>query len=412
MKVSIIIIGDEILLGQVTDTNSGTLARAMAPFGFKPVMTNVVGDDADAIREAVLGAMRETDVVLTTGGLGPTKDDITKTVMTEIFGGEMRLDPETSGNVSRVMHARGLEVNELTALQAMVPSSCRVIQNRVGTAPVMWFERDGKVVVNMPGVPFETREMFEGEVLQALCERFGKSASATHRHAIVTGMCESGIAECLAQLETSIEGKAHIAYLPSPGLVRLRVDSTDSVTADKALEEIVRLLDEHVIATSDLTPAQILLNDLAERQFTVATAESCTGGNIAHLITMVPGSSESMLGGVVSYANSVKTGVLGVSSDSLLKHGAVSREVVEQMASGICRVTGASLGIATSGIAGPGGGTAKKPVGTVWIATCLNGHVSSTCHHFAGNRSRVIDHASVAAVTAAIHTLRLHPRGM
>lgn len=407
MKVSIIIIGDEILLGQVTDTNSGELARQMTPYGLEVETTTVVGDDATAIREAIGRSMSSTDIVLTTGGLGPTKDDITKIVMTEIFGGELHLDVATAANVESVMKSRGLEVNALTALQAMVPTSCRVIQNRVGTAPIMWFERNGKVVVNMPGVPFETREMFATAILPALCDRFGISAAAIHRTAVVTGISESDIAEKLCCTESELPQGTHIAYLPAPRVVRLRVDSHNSKTADLTFNKILGILGKNVIATSDMTPPEILITELKKRHLTVATAESCTGGNIAHLITSIPGSSEVMLGGVVSYANSVKRSLLGVTDESLQSHGAVSRQVVEQMARGVCGATGAALGIATSGIAGPGGGSDAKPVGTVWIAICLNGEVSSLCYRFAGNRSRVIEQASAAALIDGIKAIRL-----
>lgn len=407
MKVSIIIIGDEILLGQVTDTNSGELARQMAPYGLEVETTTVVGDDATAIREAIMRSMMSTDIVLTTGGLGPTKDDITKTVMTGIFGGQLHLDAATAANVETVMKSRGLEVNALTSLQAMVPTSCRVIQNRVGTAPIMWFERDGKVVVNMPGVPFETREMFATAVLPTLCDHFGISAAAIHRTAIVTGICESDIAEKLRDTESELPAGTHIAYLPAPRIVRLRVDSHDSKSADLTFNKILGILGKNVIATSDMTPPEILIKELKERHLTVATAESCTGGNISRLITSIPGSSEVMLGGVVSYANSVKRILLDVTDESLQNYGAVSRQVVEQMSMGVCNATGAALGIATSGIAGPGGGSDAKPVGTVWIAICLNGEVSSHCYRFPGNRGRVIEQASAAALIDGIKALRL-----
>lgn len=407
MKVSIIVIGDEILLGQVTDINSGELARRMSPLGFEVAKTIVVGDDADEIKTSIERAMQATEIVLTTGGLGPTKDDITKNVMLDIFGGKLHHDADTEANVRKVMAARGLDVNRLTSLQAMVPTSCRVIRNRVGTAPIMWFERDGKVVVNMPGVPFETREMFASAVLPALCKRFDMPEAVTHRTAVVTGLTESDIAERLAEIEDSLPPTTHIAYLPAPRIVRLRIDSRDTALADKVMDSIVARLGDHVIATADLSPAEILLEKLKEARMTVATAESCTGGNIAHKITLVPGSSEAMLGGVVSYANSVKTNVLNVSDEDIERRGAVSREVIEQMAAGVCRLTGATLGIATSGIAGPGGGSDEKPVGTVWIATSFRGKVTSRCYRFAGDRSRVIESATAAAIIDGIKAIDL-----
>ncbi|MDE6174198.1 MAG: damage-inducible protein CinA, partial [Duncaniella sp.] len=287
MKVSIIVIGDELLLGQVTDTNSGDIARHIAPYGWEVNDVQTVGDEAGEIRLAIDRAFELSDVVLTTGGLGPTKDDITKTVMCDYFGGELKEDPEVLANVLDVVSRRGFKINKLTAAQAIVPTSCRVIQNRVGTAPIMWFEKDGKVLVSLPGVPFETREMFTTEVFPQLCEKFRTDVDIEHAVLMVTDYTESGLAEKIAPWEEALPEYLHLAYLPKPGLIRLRIDGAhrdkDFITAEvrRAAGELVEMLGDAVIATDDLTPAEILLRRCRERGLKLATAESCTGGNIA-----------------------------------------------------------------------------------------------------------------------------------
>lgn len=411
MRLSIIVIGDEILIGQVTDTNSGAVARMFGPMGWTVRNIYTIGDGYDEIFETVNRAMDESDLVITTGGLGPTKDDITKGVMTDIFGGELIHDPAVTENIHEVFSKRGLKMNPLTEAQAMVPSSCRVVQNRFGTAPVMWFERGGKVLVSMPGVPFETEGMLP-EVARLVKERFHADETLLHHSLMVAGITESALAQHLADFEDSLGQGLHLAYLPTPGLIRLRLDGrgTDGsgieLRFDEAVNRLKSRLGDLMIYDGDAAAAEILLRKLADRKLTVATAESCTGGNIAHRLTSIPGSSESFLGGVVSYANEVKSGVLGVNPADIEAHGAVSREVVEQMAVGACRATGARCSMATSGIAGPGGGSDDKPVGTVWMAWAVDGHVESRVFHFPGNRSRVIDRATTEALLGLLAMIK------
>lgn len=417
MQLSIIVIGDELLLGQVTDTNSGEIARHIAPYGWEVNDVQAVGDEADEIRRAIDRAFELSDVVITTGGLGPTKDDITKSVLCNYFGGKLIEDPEVLANVKKVVSSKGFKLNDLTAAQAIVPSSCRVIQNRVGTAPIMWFERDGKVLVAMPGVPFETREMFQSEVFPQLKEKFHTDVDIEHAVLMVTDYTESGLAEYISEWEEALPSHLHLAYLPKPGLIRLRIDGAhpdkDFITAEvrRAADELHEMFGDAVIATEDLTPAQILLNECGRLGLTLASAESCTGGNIAHELTLIPGSSEVFVGSVVSYSNDVKTGVLGVGKDTLAANGAVSLPVVREMAEGVLRVTGAKISVATSGIAGPGGGTEEKPVGTVCIAAALHTAEGMTVcetetYRFAGTRSRIIESATTRALIKAIKLLR------
>lgn len=412
MDISIIVIGDELLIGQVTDTNSGEIARHIAPEGWTVAQVQVVADEAEAISRAIGQAFGRTRVVITTGGLGPTKDDITKQVLCREFGGELRRDESVLENVKQVIEKRGLKLNDLTRAQADVPTSCRVIQNRVGTAPIMWFDSPRGVLVAMPGVPFETREMFASEVFPQLLRRFPSDEAVEHRTLKVTGISESALAERIAEWEMALPEHAHLAYLPRPGVVRLRIDvrHTDRAfamaEADRLHSELCASLYDLLLTDRDESEARTLLRLLQEHGLTVSTAESCTGGNIAHLITLEPGSSAAMLGGVVSYANSVKTGILGVNPEAIESVGAVSELVAGQMAQGVCRATGADLGISTSGIAGPGGATPGKPVGTVCMGVCLDGQVWTYTFHFPGSRDRVIDRASYTALILGIRALK------
>lgn len=414
MELSIIVIGDELLIGQVTDTNSGFIAREIDPEGWRVRDVHVVADDAEAITSAIDRAFSQSRVVITTGGLGPTKDDITKEALRSYFGGEMEFRGDVLDNVRRVFDRRGLKLNPLTEAQAMVPTSARVIQNEVGTAPIMWFEDTVRecVLVAMPGVPFETERMFAKEVFPRLRAKFPSAEVVRHHTLMVDGITESDLASLLAGFEESLPENLHLAYLPQPGLIRLRLDGSgrdaaelDALMAAK-IAELKEIIGERLLFDGDLTPERILLKELTDRQLTVATAESCTGGNIAHLITSIPGSSAAMMGGVVSYTNDVKHRVLGVSSESLERFGAVSVPVVEQMADGARRVAAADVAMATSGIAGPGGGSAEKPVGTVCIAVATPEGTVSDTFHFPGSRERVIERASHTAMILAIRAIR------
>ena len=414
MKVSVIVIGDELLIGQVTDTNSGWIARHISPYGWEVNDVQTVGDNAEEIRRAIERAFESSQVVLTTGGLGPTKDDITKSVLRDYFGGEMVTDPSVTENVNRIFARRGIKMNPLTAAQAIVPSSCRVIQNRVGTAPIMWFEReaDGKVLVSMPGVPFETSTMMSEAVFPALRERFPSPLHIEHAVLMVTDYTESGLAMKIAGWEEALPEYMHLAYLPKPGLIRLRLDGRheDAVFIKKEVErEIAALKDilgPAVLSDEDLTPAEILLEECTAKGVTISTAESCTGGNIAHELTLIPGASEVVNGGVVSYSNEVKVNVLDVSAADIEAYGAVSIPVVRQMAAGAQRVASSRLAMATSGIAGPGGGSEEKPVGTVCICARLDDRELYETARFNGSRSRVIDSATTRALILAVKLVK------
>ena len=323
MDISIIVIGDELLIGQVTDTNSGWIARHVNPLGWNVKSVKVIGDNESEILKAIDEGFAQADLVLTTGGLGPTKDDITKEAMRKYFGGSMVYDTEVEKNVLEVVEKRHLKINDLTAAQAYVPSSCRVIQNRVGTAPIMWFEREGKVLVAMPGVPFETEQMMEREVIPQLMHHFCSDEHIMHRTFIVIDYSESALAMKLEQFENGIPESIHLAYLPRPGIIRLRLTGRsadgDKLAADmdRLSSQLHDLLGNSIISYEDKPVAAILGDMLRERNLTVSTAESCTGGNIAHEITEIAGSSDYYVGSVVSYSNEVKQSVLGVSPSVL-----------------------------------------------------------------------------------------------
>ena len=412
MQYSTIVIGDELLIGQVTDTNSGWIARHLSPLGWEVKSVKVIADDENEIFRAIDEAFAQTDVVLMTGGLGPTKDDITKATLCRYFGGEMVLDEEVKRNVDEMFRRRGLDMNRLTAGQAMVPSSCRVIQNEVGTAPIMWFERDGKVLVSMPGVPVETQTMMERAVIPELVAHFHSDLDIEYRTFVVIDYAESALAEKLEPFEQQMPDYIHLAYLPNQGVIRLRLTGAhhdSAVIADdmkRLTEQLHEILGDSIVADDDKPLSQIVGERLRELGLSMSTAESCTGGNVAHVITEIAGSSDYFMGGVVSYSNDVKQHVLGVGADTLETFGAVSQPVVEQMATGACHVCDTHCSVATSGVAGPGGGTSEKPVGTVWIAAKAGDIVTSKCFHFNGSRAQVIDRATTHALIMLLKLLR------
>lgn len=413
MKTAIIAIGDELLIGQVVDTNSGSIARMIDPAGWSIEWVKVIHDDADAIIQAVDEAFAVADVVLTTGGLGPTKDDITKLTLCKYFGGELRHNPDVLENIKEIFQRRGIQLNALTEAQALVPTSCRVIQNRVGTAPIMWFERnDGKVLVSMPGVPFETLQMFQAEVFPQLLKKFHSNEHIAHRCIIVEGLTESKVAMQLDEWEDALPDFIHLAYLPKPGIIRLRLDGHHpdnnllQSTLDKLHAQLCQRFADNLLADADLTPEEALLLRLRDKKFTLATAESCTGGNIAHRITAIAGCSDCYYGSIVSYANDVKINILGVKKESIEAQGVVSEEVVAQMAEGARKAIGTDCAIATSGIAGPSGATPNKPVGTVCIAIATPERTIASTYHFPGTRDRVIDRASTTAITLLAMALK------
>ena len=411
MDVSVIAIGDELLIGQVVDTNSGWIARRLNPLGWNVKSVKVIGDDSNEIFKAIDEAFAQTDIVLTTGGLGPTKDDITKPTLCRYFGGELVYDKEVERNVLEVLNKRHLKINELTAAQAMVPSTCRVIQNEVGTAPIMWFEKSGKVLVAMPGVPFETEQMMERKVIPQLLKRFVPDEHIEHRTFVVIDYMESKLAMTLADFENELPEYIHLAYLPKMGVIRLRLSGRlrdgEALKADMARlsKRLHNILGDSIVSYEDKPLAAIVGDKLKAKGLKLSTAESCTGGNVAHAITLNAGSSEYFEGSVVAYSNDVKRNVLKVPAEVLSSVGAVSRETVEAMCSGVASLMATDCAIATSGIAGPGGGTPEKPVGTVWVAVKCGERVESECYHLPGTRDRVIERTTTNVLCKLIKML-------
>ncbi len=372
MKTAIVTIGDEILIGQIVDTNSAWMAHKLTLAGFEVTETQSIGDNAKQIKDTIDCLSGRVDVILMTGGLGPTKDDITKKTLCEYFGTELAFDDSVLENIKNVISSF-TSLNELTRNQAYVPKDCVVIQNKVGTAPITWFDYNGKVLVSMPGVPYEMRYVMENEILPRLQAKFDPEAYLK-RVFIVRGYTESALAMHLEDFENNLPEGFGLAYLPSPGLVKLRLFVRGEHRLDELDEHVKKLQGllggEAILAEKDLPAEKLLGQRLFEKGLTLGTAESCTGGNIAHMITSIPGSSNYFKGSVVSYANEEKINILHVAKESLDKFGAVSEAVAIEMAQGAQRILNVDCSIATTGIAGPpAGGTEEKPVGTVWICT-------------------------------------------
>ncbi len=413
MNVEIIVIGDELLIGQVTDTNSGWIARELNHNGLGWEVTEIttVRDRSREITDALNSSFGRVDVVLMTGGLGPTKDDITKQTLCDYFGGKLVFDESVFANVEAIFRRRKLTMNDSTRNQAYVPNMCTVIQNPVGTAPVMWFERNGKVLVSMPGVPTEMKTVMKEVVISRLREYFQDHSSILHRTCLVKDFTESRLSETLSDFEAQLPACIKLAYLPTPGVIRLRLTARGDEESylqkiiDDEFFKLRTILGSHLFCGSDTTLAGALGSILAERGETLATAESCTGGNIAHEITRIAGSSVYFKGSVVAYSNEVKTRVLNVSSEILSGFGAVSRETVLQMVSGVQRLLSSDCAIATSGIAGPGGGSVEKPVGTVWIAVRYGERSEVECFCFEGDREQVIARATQSALLMLIQLM-------
>ena len=411
MNVEIIVIGDELLIGQVTDTNSGWIARELNHIGWEVTEITTVRDRSREITDALNSSFGRVDVVLMTGGLGPTKDDITKQTLCDYFGGKLVFDKSVFANVEAIFRRRKLTMNESTRNQAYVPNVCTVIQNPVGTAPVMWFERNGKVLVSMPGVPTEMKTVMKEAVISRLREYFQDHSSILHRTCLVKDFTESRLSETLSDFEAQLPACIKLAYLPTPGVIRLRLTARGDEESylqkiiDDEFFKLRTILGSHLFCGSDTTLAGALGSILTERGETLATAESCTGGNIAHEITRVAGSSVYFKGSVVAYSNEVKTRVLNVSSETLSGFGAVSRETVLQMVSGVQRLLSSDCAIATSGIAGPGGGSVEKPVGTVWIAVRYGERSEAECFCFEGDREQVIARATQSALLMLIQLM-------
>lgn len=413
IKATIITIGDEILIGQIVDTNSVSIAKHLNRAGITVAEKISIGDTAEQIEQTLRRALDSTQVVIITGGLGPTKDDITKYTLARFFDSDFREDSEVAQHVRRMLEARGIVYNELNHSQALVPEKCKVLFNSHGTAPGMWFEdKSGGVVISLPGVPFEMEHLMEDEVMPRLKAHFALHANI-HRTMITAGLPESMLAERIAVWEDKLPSYIKLAYLPAPNVVRLRLSAYNIANEAEVQQEIENLFAElndiipqHIVGFEDATMQALVHDILCQRQLTLATAESCTGGAIASRFTAMTGASAYFNGGVIAYANEVKCNILGVNNSDIEQQGAVSETVARQMAEGARKALQSDYAIATTGIAGPTGGSAEKPVGTVWMAVATPTHTITSLRNCGTDRGQIINRAAAYAIEMLYHELK------
>ena len=403
MRAEIITIGDELLIGQVVDTNSAWMAQRLNEAGIELYQITSVHDNREHILSALDEAFSRADIVLTTGGLGPTKDDITKHVMCEYFGTTLVEDSRVREHIHELYKERPDVLNRLTATQWLVPACATILPNRVGSAPIMVFGRNEKLLIALPGVPFEMKIGILEQVLPYINAKRKTTKQVLHKTILLSGIPESKLAILIEEWENALPASMHLAYLPKDGIIRLRLSTYGGATnedIERQLAALMPLIADYLIATEDIPLETILGNLLKERQQTIATAESCTGGRLAAALNAQSGSSAYYMGSVVAYDNRIKEQVLGVAHDTLMEWGAVSEQTVREMAQGARALMQTDYAIATSGIAGPTGGTAEKPVGTVWIAWAMPEGIIAKCFHFGVARER--EQITQRAVTAAL----------
>ncbi|RBL92098.1 CinA family nicotinamide mononucleotide deamidase-related protein [Chitinophaga flava] len=403
ITTSIITIGDELLIGQTIDTNSAWMAQALNALGIWVHRRVAIGDVREDILTTLAKEAEVSDIVLITGGLGPTADDITKPTLCEYFQTKLVQHEETLQRVLHLFESRGLPILERNLEQAMVPESCTVIINERGTAPGMWFEKDGKIYVSMPGVPHEMKGIMENYVLPQLATRL-KTPAVIHHTLITSGLGESFVAERLVDFEAKLPPHIRLAYLPSYSLLKLRLTAfgADKVATAAELSiyfhEMKDLLPDIAVTDQDISIGEVLGKLLKEEGKTIGTAESCTGGQISTWITAIPGSSSYYKGSAIVYANEMKMKLLGVKAETLRAHGAVSEATVLEMLAGALDLLETDYAIAVSGIMGPDGGTPEKPVGTVWIAVGSREKMTTIKHHLRYDRDRNIQMTAVYAM--------------
>jgi nicotinamide-nucleotide amidase len=394
-------IGDELLIGQVINTNAAWLGEQLSGAGFRLDSTLTIGDSEKAIMDALQSCM-DADLVLVTGGLGPTADDITKPTVCKFFGTELAFCQAAYDNIISIFNRRGFQMSERNKGQAYLPKSCQYIPNTYGTAPCMWLEKQGVVFAFMPGVPYEMKGIFNDELLPRIKDRF-HAVPYAKRVIMTTGIGESFLADKIKDWENNLPAFLSLAYLPQYGMVRLRLSGRHedanllNMTLDNEVEKLKQLVSDYIFALEDKPIERVVFDLLMDKALTFASAESCTGGNIAHVITLIPGSSEIYKGTAVTYATPMKTKVLGVPAETIEKYTVVSQPVVEAMATGVRNLMEADFGVATTGVAGPGGGTEETPVGTVWIGVASKRGVVSKCYNFGKDRENVINRATIMA---------------
>lgn len=409
IRVEILAIGDELLYGQTLDTNSHWISNELGNAGFRVIRRTTIGDQEETILKAFAEAEQRADIILITGGLGPTSDDLTKPCLAKYFNCEMELHPEALEEVTAFFKQRGRELTEINRQQAVLPVCCEKITNALGTAPGMWFPHNGKVFVSMPGVPFEMKRMMTDHILPRLISTFSPP-TLVHQWVRTVGIGESFLAEKIRPWEESLPADIKLAYLPSEGGVKLRLTAIgpDKEAVKKRLEkttaELLPLAGDYIYATHDEPLESVIGNLLRRHKLTLAVAESCTGGYVSHLITSIPGSSEYFQGAIIPYSYEIKMNNLGVNPQTLKEHGAVSEETIREMANLVREKFNTSIGVATSGIAGPGGATPDKPVGTVWIGFADG--KNTVARKLQLSKDRLVNIRLTA--TAVLNLIRLH----
>lgn len=405
MRAEIITIGDELLIGQVVDTNSAWMAERLNEIGVELYQITSVHDTREHIIAALNEAFSRADIVLTTGGLGPTNDDITKHVLCDYFGTHLVENARVRAHIQELYSSRPDVLNRLTATQWLVPESAEILENRVGSAPLMVFHHGHQLLASMPGVPYEMKIAMEEQILPYIGRQ---KAAIIHKTLQVTGIPESALAILLEDYEREMPNTVHLAYLPKDGIIRLRLSSygdNSETEMQQLFDRLKQLVSRYMIADND-QPLEVLVGErLKQAGKTIATAESCTGGKLASLLNKHAGSSAFYLGSVISYDNSVKTKLLGVSEELIKTHGIVSEEIVKQMACAVRTLLGADYAIATSGIAGPAGGSEQKPVGTVWIAWATPENTYAERFQLGKLREQITDRACMKALVKQLEIL-------
>ena len=409
MNVTIVNIGDELLIGQVVNTNASVMSRMLTGVGMNVRKTVVIGDVYQDIWNAVDEAMHQSDAVLVTGGLGPTKDDITKKLLCKYFDSELVESQMALDNVKRLFASRGYELTSENRAQALVPKCCEVLNNDLGTAPCMWFQRGESVLVSLPGVPFEMEWLMQHRVIPKLQEAF-QTGRIVNKNILVQGIGESFLSALIEPWELALPQNIKLAYLPVPGMVKLRLterlSSSQHSTLDAHIPGLYELAGQYIVGEDCETLAELVHTTLVNQGKTLATAESCTGGAVASHLTALAGASAYFKGGVVAYSNEVKESALGVNHDTLMNHGAVSEETVREMVQGVRERLGSDFAIATTGIAGPSGGTPQKPVGTVWVAVCSKDRTVTQLMHYGDRRQQTIERATNQAYAMLMKLLK------
>lgn len=403
VKAEIITIGDEILYGQILDTNTQWISLELDKLGIKTVRKSSVGDQKSEILQILNEASQRADVVFITGGLGPTKDDLTKKILAEYFGCDLQMHPEALQYVTEFFSKRGRELSDINRDQALLPTKAEFVRNSQGTAPGMWFNEKGVIWVSMPGVPYEMKSIMEHEVLPRLVKHF-KTPVIFHKVIKTVGIGESYLSDLIESWELQLPEHIKLAYLPSMGIVKLRLTALGQdlevlkSDVEVELQKVLPLIKSYIFGYEKDDLAEVVGRILINHKATISVAESCTGGHLAHQFTQNAGSSAYFLGGILSYANQVKMDQLGVSAEILTTTGAVSEECIKAMALGVQQRLGSTYALATSGIAGPDGGTEEKPVGTVWIALAHESGVITRKLTLGGTRMQNIYLSSLACV--------------